>query len=457
MGIAGYFSTADEYPRVMKPRSNQREMIYVTSSYLDSMDYFGQLLSHEFQHMIHWNQDFSESLWVNEGLSLLAEEVNGYGSVLGSRQFWRNPDIQLTNWAEEREDRARNYAASKLFLSYFSEHYGGYDVLSELAADDAYGVDGIDRLLQEEGYDVDFVTVFADWLVANLLDDPAVGDGCYTYALRGSRGPRTSANLGSDTEVTGWVRQFGADYVEIDPGAGSRVVFEGSGLVRLVGSAPHAGQSAWWSGRRNMLSSSLTRRIDLSQVPSATLRFWTWYDIEEDFDYGYVAVSVDEGRTWETLQGTHTTSDDPNESNYGHGYTGKSDVWLEELVDLTPYAGREILVRFWYISDPGLNQPGWLIDDISVPEIGLAEGGERGDHGWTVDGFVRSSNDVPQSYVVQLVEYGPQVTVHRLSLDAANEADFELQEGIDRAVLIVSGATRWTSEPAPYRVTLKPY
>ena len=455
-GIAGYFSTTDEYPRVMKPRSNQREMIYVTSSYLNSLDQFGQLLSHEFQHMIHWNQDFSESLWINEGLSLLAEEVNGYGSVLGIWQFWRNPDIQLTNWAEERGDRARNYAASKLFLSYFSEHYGGYEVLGKLAADDAYGVDGIDRLLQAEGYDADFVAVFADWLVANLVDDPAVGDGSYAYALRGSGGPSFSARLGRDTEVAGWVRQFGADYVEIDPGAGSRVVFEGSGLVRLVGSVPHAGQAAWWSGRRNMLNSSLTRRIDLSQARKATLRFWTWYDIEEDFDYGYVAVSTDEGRTWETLPGTHTTSDDPNESNYGHGYTGKSDVWLEEQVDLTPYAGREVLVRFWYISDPGLNQPGWLIDDISITEIGLSDDGEQQDHGWTVDGFIRSSNDVPQSYVVQLVEYGPQVTVYRLDLDAGNKAEVKLQEDTERAVLVVSGATRWTSELAPYRVQLKP-
>ena len=455
-GIAGYFSSTDEYPRTMKPRSNQREMIYVTSSYLNDLDQFGSLLSHEFQHMIHWNQDLSESLWVNEGLSLLAEEMNGYGSVLGIWQFWRDPDIQLTNWAEERGDRARNYAASKLFLSYLSEHYGGYEVLGALAADDAYGVDGIARLLRSEGYDVDFVTVFSDWLVANLLDEPDVGDGRYTYALRGGGEPRFQARLGRDTEVAGWVRQFGADYVEIDPDAGSRVTFEGSGLVRIAGTAPYEGTLSWWSGRRNMLSSSLTRQVDLTEAETATLHFWTWYDIEEDFDYGYVAVSIDGGRAWETLPGRHTTSDDPNQSNYGHGYTGKSDVWLEEQVDLSAYAGGQILLRFWYISDPGLNRPGWLIDDVSIPEIGFSDDVEQVDSGWTVDGFVRSSNDLPQSYIVQLVEYGPGVTVRRLNLDAGNEVSVELDESTQRAVLIVSGATRWTSEPAPYRVTLMP-
>jgi hypothetical protein len=74
----------------MKPRSNEREMIYVTSSYLNDLELFGQLLSHEYQHMIHWNHDLSEATWVNEGLSLLAEEVNGYESVLGGTQFWDN-------------------------------------------------------------------------------------------------------------------------------------------------------------------------------------------------------------------------------------------------------------------------------------------------------------------------------------------------------------------------------
>ena len=455
-GIAGYFSSADEYPRAMKPRSNEREMIYVTSSYLNDTGQFGQLLSHEFQHMIHWNQDLSESLWVNEGLSLLAEEINGYGSVLGSWQFWRHTDIQLTNWAEERQDRARTYAASKLFLSYLSEHYGGYEVLGKLAADDAYGIDGVDRLLQVTGYEVDFETVFSDWAVANLLDDRSVADGRYAYMLRGGREPRFCGSLGPGSEFAGWVRQFGTDYVEIDPQAGSRVAFAGSGLVRLAGADPHGGEFSWWSNRRNMLSGSLTRQVDLTEVEAATLHFWTWYDIEEDFDYGYVAVSSDDGHTWETLPGTHTTSDDPNQANYGFGYTGKSTDWLEEQVDLTTYAGRQILLRFWTISDPGLNQPGWLIDDVAIPEIGFADDGEQGDSGWMVDGFIRSSNDVPQSYIVQLVEFGPQVTVRRLSLDAENKAEVDLGESTERAVLIVSGATRWTSEPAPYRVTIIP-
>ena len=452
MGVAGYFSSADEYPLAMKPHSNEREMIYVTSSYLDDLDQFGQLLSHEFQHMIHWNQDQSESLWINEGLSLLAEEINGYKSVLGGWQFWGNPDMQLTNWAEVSGDRYRNYAASKLFLSYLGEHYGGYEVLQELAADDAYGIDGITNLVRSQGYDVDFETLFANWVAANLINDKTLGHGEYGYALAEGQGPRFSTSLRPEGEVAGWVSQFGADYIEIQTPSGTTVTFEGGQRVRVTGANPHSGQSAWWSNRRNMLSSSITRQVDLEGVQNAVLRFWTWYDIEEHFDYGYVTVSNDGGRTWEILPGTHSTSDDPNKASFGHGYTGKSEGWLEEQVDLDAYAGQQILLRFWYVSDPGLNQPGWLIDGISIPQVGLSDDAEQEDSGWEIDGFVRSTNYLPQSYIVQLVEYGPQITIRRLELDAANRAEIRLANSTTRAVLIVSAATRWTSEAAPYRV-----
>ena len=455
-GIAGYFSSVDEYPAIMQPRSNQQEMIYVTSDYLDDLELFGQLLSHEFQHMIHWNQDQSEALWINEGLSLLAEEVNNYPSVLGSWQFWSDTDIQLNNWAEDSDDRYRNYAASKLFISYLSEHYGGYGVLAELAADDAYGIQGINHLLQAGGYDADLNSVFADWVVANLLNDQSIGDGRYSYALHDGSKPEfqmTFQEGQGEIEQAGWVNQFGADYVEIDPNLGSHLLFDGSGLVQLTETEPHSGQFAWWSNRRNMLSSSLTRPVDLSQVEAASLHFWTWFDIEQDFDYGYVAVSADDGNTWTTLPGTHTTSQDPNEANYGHGYTGKSQTWLEETVDLSAYAGQRILLRFWQISDPGLNQPGWLVDEISIPEIGFYDDAEE-DNAWSRDGFIRSSNKLAQSYIVQLVEYGPEITVHRLDLDTENDGRVKLGDETYRAVLVISGTTRWTSEPAPYRVTV---
>jgi len=42
------------------------------------------------------------------------------------------------------------------------------------------------------------------------------------------------------------------------------VAFSGGTVLRLVGADPHGGEFSWWSNRRNMLSSSLTRQVDLT-------------------------------------------------------------------------------------------------------------------------------------------------------------------------------------------------
>ena len=45
--------------------------------------------------------------------------------------------------------------------------------------------------------------------------------------------------------------------------------------------------------------------------------------------------------------------------------------------------------------------------------------------------------------------------MRRLQLDGENRVEFELGDKTVRAVLIVSGVTRWTSEYAPYRIVIE--
>jgi hypothetical protein len=454
-GIAGYFSPTDEYPRAVKPYSNEREMIYVTSSYLADLDQFGQLLTHELQHMVHWSRDLSEATWVNEGLSLIAESVSGYDCVPGLLQFRRDPDVALTNWAADPADRIRNYAASKLFMEYLTEHYGGLDLVANLIAEESDGIPGVNQVLKAQGYDQEFVEVFSDWVVANLVNDAGVAQRQYAYEAHGGWEPAFSATLEPGDEVQGWVNQFGADYIELGARANRVVAFAGSGSVGVTSADPFSGESCWWSNRRNMLSSSITRQVDLTEVDRATLRFRTWYDTEEHFDHGYVVVSTNNGRTWSTLRGRHTTSRDPHRVSFGHAYTGQSTSWLEEEISLDEYAGQRILLRFWYITDERLSQPGWLIDDISIPQIGFHDGGERSNGRWVVDGFIRSTNELPQRFVVRLVEFGDETTIRDVPLDVRNRGEICLGDGTQRAVLIVCGVTPWTSELAPYHVALR--
>jgi hypothetical protein len=165
-------------------------------------------------------------------------------------------------------------------------------------------------------------------------------------------------------------------------------------------------------------------------------------------------VSTDDGTTWQILRGPHTTEDNPNGNSYGWGFTGRSGgvpIWIEEQIDLSGYAGQEILLRFEYITDDAVNYPGWAVDDIAIPELGYQDDVENGDGGWAAEGFVRTNNFVPQSYLVQLITFGSETTVQRLPLGQDQDARWRLSlADADHGVLTVSALAPVTTESAGY-------
>ena len=96
---------------------------------------------------------------------------------------------------------------------------------------------------------------------------------------------------------------------------------------------PYSGSKEWYSGSGNGLNQLLTRDVDLSGVGAAVLTFAAWYEIEQDWDYGYVEVSTDNGATWTQLPGNLTTNTDPNGNNDGNGITGSSGGFPVLVVD----------------------------------------------------------------------------------------------------------------------------
>jgi len=197
----------------------------------------------------------------------------------------------------------------------------------------------------------------------------------------------------------------------------------------------------WYSNRADLADMTLTREIDLSAVNKATLSFSEWYDIEKNFDYAYIEVSTDGGKTWDILTGKQTTTDNPNGASFGPAYTGRSVAadgqspaqWVPEQMDLTPYAGKKFLLRFEYITDDAYNAPGWAVDDISIPEIGFSDNVESGANGWDAKGFVRTDNVLPQEYIVQVIEASTPAQVVRIPLDSQNRGKLTIT-GLGKAI-----------------------
>ena len=154
------------------------------------------------------------------------------------------------------------------------------------------------------------------------------------------------------------------------------------------------------------------------------------------------------------LPASGTTTDDPAGNSYGPGYTGSTGGWLTAEADLTPYVGREVDVRFHYVTDDSVHGSGICVDDISIPELDLeqSQGG-----GWRGDGFLVTSNRVAQDYVVQVVELGNQPTVSLMALDMNNKGEFHLNTSSERegVVVVIAAMAPKTRESASYTLTVE--
>ena len=476
--VAGYFYSPSEYPASAVQYSNEREMFFINiSNTFPGSPFYDGVLAHEFQHMIHWNVDRNEESWVNEGLSELAVLLNDLGTDGAQYFFIINTDIQLTDWPSDA--KTPHYGAAYLFHTYFLERFGD-ETLRALVRNPANGMDGVDATLAELGV-TDPLTgelitaddVFADWVIANFANDPALGDGRYAYSLlpgfREAEAPDIFRRLPAEDEAT--VHQFGTDYIQLPTAERLRIVFDGSQQVQLLptstgetdGDPDTRDHFVWWSNRGDDSDMTLTTRLDLTGLTDAAvmLEYDVWYLIEENWDYAYVMVSEDDGQTWTVLETPYTTTLNPHGTSYGPGYTGLSanqpgasaEDWLHEALDLGDYAGSEILLRFEMITDDAVNQPGLAVDNIRVEAVGFYDDAETQTEVWQAEGFVRHDNVLPQSFAVQVLALGDTPVLERLELDEANHGEllFEPGPGVDQVVLVVSGLTPHTNELASYR------
>ena len=465
--IAGYFSSADEIPRAIHPYSNEKEMFYINiDNNKPGSAFYNGTLAHEFQHMIHWYQDKNESTWLNEGASELAMELNNLrrsSSYSPDSAFADNPDIQLNTWPDSDESYA-HYGNAYLFISYFLSRFGE-DATKALIASDKNGMESVEETLTQIGAGVTATDFFADWVVANWLDDTTLGDGRWGYPDYLVDRMTPVAEFDSlPASYSDTVHQYAADYYTFPADSETiTITFAGDPQTRLAATDAHSGRWAWWSNRVDESDTRLTFPVDLTGVNAATLRFFTWYDIEELWDYAYIEVSADGGNTWTILETDRTTRDNPNGNAYGPGYTGKSQgdtaEWVEEQVDLSPFAGQNILVRFEYVTDAAVTQPGMFIDDVSIPEIGYYQDFENGPGDWQSEGWLLTNNTLQEHWLVQVIERkkGKELTVHRMEVGPDGRGTLQLTNVDDRydLVLIISAYAPVTVEKASYQFDIR--
>jgi immune inhibitor A len=466
--VAGYFYSPDEYNPIVRQYSNAHEMFYISSSESLSANYTYGSLAHEFQHMIHWYQDRNETAFLNEGFSELATFLNGYDTGGFDWYFLNDPDINLTDWLGSTGDNTAHYGASFLFVAYFLDRFGE-EPTKALVHDQLNGLTSMDGILAGKditdpltGQVITADDFFLDWTITNYVQDASIGDGRYSYQNY------PSAPQASDTEsistcpldtTTRTVNQYGEDYIRITCPGDYNLRFEGATSTRLVPTDPHSGSYAFWSNKGDESDMTLTREFDLTNVSGpVSMTYWTWFDIEEDFDYVYVEASTG-NQEWQILTTPSGTASNPNGASYGWGYTGMSNGWIQETIDLSQFAGEKVSIRFEYLTDPAVNGEGFLLDDVTVQAMNYSTDFETEDASWQAAGFVRIENTLPQTFRLALITHNSigTTSVQIIPTELDQSADIPLsigQNSMQDAVLVVTGTTRFTRMLAQYQFSI---
>ncbi|MEL6271802.1 MAG: hypothetical protein AAFR22_18490, partial [Chloroflexota bacterium] len=294
-GVAAYFASIHANPKAAVPTSNEREMFFFNLDAVQgSLGSFTltSITAHEFQHMIRSNVDSNEDGWMDEGFSQFTQVYLGDQSLFTALAFLGQPNTQLNTWTEDG-NRTLDYGASQMWVTYLHNRFG-IDGLRALSADPANGMVGVDNLARQNGTTAD--EVFADWVLANILLDPAdspEGVYGYTFGAEGVTGAATTEyNLPIATDLT--IKQYAAEYsgiTRLDGRDNLTITVDAPDTVGLAAMQSPSGTPMWYSNRGDDSDMRLTFPVDLTSVSDPVLSFDLWYLIENLWDYGYVMAS----------------------------------------------------------------------------------------------------------------------------------------------------------------------
>jgi len=116
---------------------------------------------------------------------------------------------------------------------------------------------------------------------------------------------------------------------------------------------------------------TISEEVILTNAISANITFYAKWDIENNWDYVQLEVSLDNGNSWIPQCGLFTNegSDNQTQPTGEPLYDGSQNDWVLEQIDLNDYLGEEITIRFNFVTDGEVRADGFYFDDLTINVI----------------------------------------------------------------------------------------
>ncbi len=314
-GAGGYYRPIDGYLRSQMPLSNEKEMVYLNVSNIES-NKLKELLAHEFVHLITSNQkdrlrNVSEEVWLNEARAEYAPTLLGYNSIYSRSYleervgtFLKTPTDSITEWQGKKED----YGSISLFIHYLVEHYG-IEILANSLKSNAIGIPSINAALIEKGFNKTFADIFTDWTIAIAVNDCSLGPE-YCYKTNGLNNIRVSPDINflplvgrTSLSVTSVIKNWASSWQKFIGGKGT-LELEFESLTGLNFKIPYLIQGTNGSYSINFLNLSKDQKGKISVpdfagksliiIPSLQTKIVGFKGMEATYPFTYVVSTSDE-------------------------------------------------------------------------------------------------------------------------------------------------------------------
>ena len=164
-----------------------------------------------------------------------------------------------------------------------------------------------------------------------------------------------------------------ADDHEDGPDAWNATHTSGAQDWAIVTDAPYSGTQHWFAADVNSVTDQrLALTMPQTVQEGDELAFWHRYNLENTYDGGVVEISTDGGATWVDLGGAMVqngyvgalSTAYSNPLGGRNAFTGDSFQYVLTRVNLSAFAGEDVVIRFRLGTDVSVGDVGWSVDDV---------------------------------------------------------------------------------------------